>query len=77
MLTIGIANALARGDTSDTCWKRPSIIGTMPSVIAHCACPAAGSQAHLPVAGRRPMPTYISNATAPAVTAPASMIGIM
>jgi len=40
-LTTGMANALARGETSDTCWKSATIIGIIASVTASCSTKAA------------------------------------
>ena len=65
MLTIGIANALAIGEISDTCWNSASISGTIPSVIATCARVAAKNHACGRRSCSRPMPAYMSSATAP------------
>ncbi len=44
-LTTGIATALARLDTTDTCPNSSKVSGTSPTVTAHCARAASASVA--------------------------------
>ncbi len=48
-LTRGIANALATGEMSESCWKSATSIGTIATVIESCSTTAACTRPGRPV----------------------------